>query len=193
MTSRKEKCVGNAQTSYPRRSGGLPGGEARKAFQRRGYLSRVSSSEQELIGPTKGQSGQRRGSCACESLGVWIWEGHSSVGCLPGSPQLPTSFLSELQSEPVWSSGAAERRLPAGVLSLPAASLGSRPARRCCRGQVFRGLAKCPSSHHKEGDRGACPVAVRLGPAVSLITVEDTFLEQTNLTAEGPGGVGDSG
>ena len=30
-------------------------------------------------------------------------------------------------------------------------------------------------------------MAVRFGPAVSLITVENTFLEQTNLTAEGPG------
>lgn len=36
-------------------------------------------------------------------------------------------------------------------------------------------------------------MAVRLGPAVSLITVEDAFREQANLTAEGPGGVGDSG
>ena len=69
----------------------------------------------------------------------------------------------------------------------PCGKPGSRPARRCCRGQVFRGLAKCPSSQHKERNRGACPVAVRFGPAVSLITVENTFLEQTNLSAEGPG------
>ena len=80
VTSREEKCVHSdlergevcAQCTdiIPRRSRWLPGGEARKVFQRRGYLNKVSRNEQELIGPTKGQSGQRRGNCACKSLGV---------------------------------------------------------------------------------------------------------------------------
>lgn len=43
-------------------------------------------------------------------------------------------------------------------------------------GQVFRGLAKCPFLYHKEGrQREPCPAAVRLGPAVSLITVGGRF------------------
>ena len=69
-----------------------------------------------------------------------------------------------------------------------------KPGKQACQDMLHGGgssgglLSVLPLSTRKEKE-GGCLGAVRLGPAVSLIMVQATFLEQTSLRAGVPGGV----
>ena len=110
---------------------------------------------------------------------------------IPPGLLLPTSFLSQLWSEPMWSWGAGGRCMIAGVLSLPgegweAALLGGAALGIRSLGGL---LSLLPLTTRKEAE-GGCPVALWLGSAVLPIMMEDPFQEQTNHRAGGSGRIG---